>query len=398
MKIILRLMLISVMFGTFASVSYAQGEAAVPFLLLAPDSRAGGIGESGTGLADNSSAIFWNPAGIAFLSGTEVSITHSNWLPQFNLDLFYDYLTFRKYFEELSGSVTASITYMNFGEFVRTNEYSPDPMGTFRSFDAAMTLGYATKLSSDWGLGFNFRIIHSRLSDQSVGEEQGSGVATSVSFDIATMWRPEKFVLPLIDENIGGKFSIGINLSNLAPKIYYIDKAQADPIPTNFRLGFAYKIIDDEFNSLIYTLDFSKLLVNKTTTQVISPSGDTTSVSESDEWYKAIFTAWGNKPFNEELRDIVTSMGLEYWYGTPGDFLFALRTGFFYEDPSYGNRKFMTFGAGIRYDIYGFDFSYITTSVFKGGENHPLSDTLRITVLIGWGAVPESTRGLPRGI
>jgi len=398
MKIILRLMLISVMFGTFASVSYAQGEAAVPFLLLAPDSRAGGIGESGTGLADNSSAIFWNPAGIAFLSGTEVSITHSNWLPQFNLDLFYDYLTFRKYFEELSGSVTASITYMNFGEFVRTNEYSPDPMGTFRSFDAAMTLGYATKLSSDWGLGFNFRIIHSRLSDQSVGEEQGSGVATSVSFDIATMWRPEKFVLPLIDENIGGKFSIGINLSNLGPKIYYIDKAQADPIPTNFRLGFAYKIIDDEFNSLIYTLDFSKLLVNKTTTQVISPSGDTTSVSESDEWYKAIFTAWGNKPFNEELRDIVTSMGLEYWYGTPGDFLFALRTGFFYEDPSYGNRKFMTFGAGIRYDIYGFDFSYITTSVFKGGENHPLSDTLRFTVLIGWGAVPESTRGLPRGI
>ncbi len=398
MKIILRLMLISAMFGTFASVSYAQGEAAVPFLLLAPDSRAGGIGESGTGLADNSSAIFWNPAGIAFLSGTEVSITHSNWLPQFNLDLFYDYLTFREYFEELSGSVTASITYMNFGEFVRTNEYSPEPMGTFRSFDAAMTLGYATKLSSDWGFGFNFRIIHSRLSDQSVGEEQGSGVATSISFDIATMWRPEKFVLPLIDENIGGKFSVGINLSNLGPKIYYIDKAQADPIPTNFRLGFAYKIIDDEFNSLIYTLDFSKLLVNKTTTQVISPSGDTTFVSESDDWYKAIFTAWGNKPFNEELRDIVTSMGLEYWYGTPGDFLFALRTGFFYEDPSYGNRKFMTFGAGIRYDIYGFDFSYITTSVFKGGENHPLSDTLRFTVLIGWGAVPESTRGLPRGI
>ncbi len=79
-------------------------------------------------------------------------------------------------------------------------------------------------------------------------------------------------------------------------------------------------------------------------------------------------------------------------------FFLLLRSGFFYEDPSYGNRKFLTFGAGIRYDIYGFDFSYITTSVFKGGENHPLSDTLRFTVLIGWGAVPESTRGLPRGI
>lgn len=397
MKIILRLMMISMLFGYLGAVSYGQGESAVPFLLLAPDSRAGGLGESGTGLADNSSAIFWNPAGIAFQTGTEVSITHSNWLPQFNLDLFYDYLTYKQYIEELSGSITGSITYMNFGEFVRTGENDPTPIGTFRSFDAALTLGYATKVSSDWGLGLNFRIIHSRLSDQGVGEEKGQGVATSVSFDVATMWRPEKFVIPLIDEDIGKKISLGINLSNMGPKIYYIDKAQADPIPTNFRLGFAYKVISDEFNSLIYTLDFSKLLVNKTTTQVIS-AGDTSTVSQSDEWYKAIFTAWGNKPFREELRDIVTSMGLEYWYGTPGDFLFALRTGFFYEDPSYGNRKFVTFGAGIRYDIYGFDFSYITTSVFKGGENHPLSDTLRFTVLIGWGAVPESTRGLPRGI
>ena len=385
MKIVLRLMMISMLFGVFAKVSYAQGEAAVPFLLLAPDSRAGGIGESGTGLADNSAAIFWNPAGIAFLSGTEVSITHSNWLPQFNLDLFYDYLTYRQYIEDISGSITASITYMNFGEFVRTAEDSPDPIGTFRSFDAALTLGYATKLSNDWGLGFNFRIILSRLSDQSVGEEQGSGVATSVSFDIASMWRPEKFVLPLVDEDIGGKFSIGFNLSNLGPKIYYIDKAQADPIPTNFRLGFAYKVIDDEFNSLIYTLDFSKLLVSRDSTG-------------SDEFYQAIISAWGDESFSNELRDVVTSMGLEYWYGTPGDFLFALRAGFFYEDPGYGNRKFATFGAGIRYDIYGFDFSYITTSVFEGGENHPLSDTLRFTVLIGWGAVPESTRGLPRGI
>src|SRR5690606_13104183 len=184
------------------TASYGQGEAAVPFLLLAPDSRAGGIGESGAGLADNSSAIFWNPAGIAFLTGTEVSITHSNWLPQFNLDLFYDYLTYRQYIEELGGSVTASITYMNFGEFVRTGEADPTPLGTFRSFDAVLTLSYATKLSPDWEVGFNFRLIHSRLSDQPTAEEQGKGVATSVSFDIAAMWRPEKFVLPLLDEDI----------------------------------------------------------------------------------------------------------------------------------------------------------------------------------------------------
>jgi Type IX secretion system protein PorV len=394
MKIILRLMLISTMFAIVQNAAYAQGEAAVPFLELAPDSRAGGIGESGGGLADNSAAIFWNPAGIAFQTGTELSITHSNWLPQFNLDLFYDYLTYKQYIEDLKGSVTASITYMNFGEFVRTGEDSPNPLGTFRSFDAALTVGYATKLSPDWGIGFNFRIIHSRLSDQPTGEEQGKGVATSVSFDIAAMWRPGKFVIPFIDEDIGGRFSAGVNLSNLGPKISYIDRSQADPIPTQIRLGFAYQVFGDEFNSLIYTLDFSRLLIDKT--PIDSSKGIYTSTSK--EFYQAIFTSWTSKPFSEVLRSFVTSMGLEYWYGTPGDFLFALRTGFFYEDPSYGNRKFITFGAGIRYDIYGFDFSYISTDVFKGGENHPLSNTLRFSVLIGWGGVPQKTVGIPRGI
>lgn len=385
MKAIVSLSLLLIIKIILSINVYGQGEAAVPFLLLAPDSRAGGIGESGTGLADNSSAIFWNPGGIAFQSGTEFSLTHSNWLPQFKLDLFYEYATYRQYFEELGGNITASITYMNFGEFVRTGEADPTPLGTFRSFDAALTLGYAAKVHQDLGLGFNFRIIHSRLTDFSVGHEKGKGVATSVSFDIGTLWRPSTLQIPFTDFDLGNQFSVGINLSNLGPKIYYIDKAQADPIPTNFRLGFAYRAFSDQYNSLTYTLDFSKLLVSKDSLR-------------SDEFYKALFTAWFDKPYKEEIREIVTSMGLEYLYGTPGDFLFALRTGFFYEDPSYGNRKFVTFGAGIKYDIYGFDFSYITTSVFKDGENHPLSDTLRFTVLIGWGAVPESNRGLPRGI
>jgi len=369
----------------FPGRSLAQGEAAVPFLLLAPDSRFSALGESGAGLADNSSAIFWNPAGIAFLTGSDVSITHSNWLPQFNLDLFYDYLSFRMYIEDISGSVTSSLTYMNFGEFIYTDETSPDPKGTFSAFDAALTLGYATKLGSDWGVGMNFRIIHSQLSTLQVGEEQGEGVATSVSFDLAAMWRPE--VIDLFGWKTENRFSVGANLSNLGPKITYIDQAQSDPIPTNFRLGFAFHLLSDEFNSLMFTMDFSKLLVSKSETVV---NGDT--VSTSDDWYEAIFTAWGDDPGSEELRDIVSSFGMEYWYGTPGDFLFALRAGYFYEDPSYGNRQFMTFGAGLRYDIYGFDFSYISSVT----ENHPLDETLRFTILIGWGAVSQE-RGFPRG-
>jgi hypothetical protein len=397
-KTTFRLMLICLAVLSLTELNFAQITTGASFLQIAPDSRGGAIGESGAGLADNSAAIFWNPAGLAFQTGTELSVTHSNWLPQFNLDLFYDYLTYKEYFKELQGTVSASITYMNYGQFVRTGENpapggGPEVLGTFKSFDAALTVGYATKVAPDWGLGFNFRVIHSHLSDQGAGAEVGNGVATTVSFDIGGMWRPAKLVIPFTDEDIGDRFSVGLNLSNLGPKIYYIDRAQADPIPTNFRLGFAYKVFDDQYNSLNYTIDFSKLLVHEI-------PGDTAlgTPSQTDEFYKAIFTSWTSNSIAENFRSIQTSMGLEYWYGIPGDFQFALRTGFFYEDPSYGDRKFISFGAGIRYDVYGFDFSYISTDIFKGQENSPLSNTLRFSLIVAWGGVPQKTLGFPRGI
>lgn len=383
----LRMIAFSVMMitGLTFQMSNAQGEAAVPFLLLAPDSRAGGIGESGVAIADNANAVFWNPAGIAFLDGSEVSFTHSNWLPQFGLDLFYEYATYRQYFPSLNGSIFTSITYMNFGEFVRTSSQSPDPIGTFKSFDAALTVGYATKLTPSLGVGGNFRLIHSRLADKGTELEQGKGIATTVSFDVALMYRPQRLYLPLIGD-FSNRSSLGMNLSNLGPKIYYIDQAQADPIPTNLRMGIALRLLDVDYNSITYSLDFSKLLVHKR-------KGD----NPPDGLPKSLITSWTDEPFKEELRQIVTSMGLEYWYGMPGDFMFAARTGFFYEDPAYGNRKFVSLGAGVRYDMYGFDFSYITTSMFKGQENHPLNETLRFTLSIGWGSKVRSSKGFPSG-
>lgn len=392
MKKYLGLIAVLLMLVGMNRVSYAQGEAALPFLLLNPDSRSGGMGETGGGIADNANAVFWNPAGIAFLTGSEVSFTHSNWLPQFNLDdLYYEYLSYRQFIGSIDGSVTASIVFMNYGEFVRTSSDGTE-LGTFNSFDVAATVGYATKIHNDWGLGFNFRVIHSKLSDQPTENEQGEGTATTVSFDVATMWRPEELNLPLVGD-VGNKVSVGMNLSNLGPKISYIDQDQADPIPTNFRLGLAFRVYEDDYNSFTVSADFSKLLVDK-------GSGDTTNVTSDDkaEFYESVFTAWADDEFSEELKDIVSSVGLEYWYGDPEEFLFALRSGFFYEDPSYGNRKFLTFGAGIRYDMYGFDFSYITTSVFDDRDSHPLSNTLRFSIMIGWGETSRPKTGFPRGI
>src|SRR5512136_679819 len=142
----------------------AQGESAVPFLLIAPNARASGIGESGTGAVDDVSAIYWNPGELAFLEGQEVSLTHANWLPAFGLsDLFYDHLNFRMRIDDIGGTIGASITYLNLGEFIVTGEEGPQEKGRFKAYEYAVTAGYSTKAFSDLGIGVNLRFIHSAL-------------------------------------------------------------------------------------------------------------------------------------------------------------------------------------------------------------------------------------------
>jgi hypothetical protein len=362
MKIIALLVATLALAGLAAEVR-AQGESAVPFLLIAPNSRASGVGESGTGTVDDASAIYWNPAALAFMKGQEVSITHANWLPQFNLpDLFYDHLNYRMDIDAIGGTIGASVTYLSLGEFAVTNSSGPTVIDKFKSFEYAVTAGYATKASEDLGLGMNVRFIHSALSPIGTESEQGNGIASTVSVDLALMYRPTKLEIPLLGD-IGNAFSVGVNLSNLGPKVTYVDADQADPLPTNLRVGLGYKLLNDEYNNLQLGLDFSRLLVRRREDQT------------SDPFYKALLTAWGD---GSGLKKVIVSGGAEYWYGAPR--LIALRLGYFYENPNYGNRKFLTFGAGIRYDIYGFDFSYISAA-----DNHPLSDTIRFSLLIAWG-------------
>jgi hypothetical protein len=337
----------------------AQGESAVPFLLIAPNARADGMGEAGAGLADDVGAIHWNPGGLAFQSGQEISITHSNWLPGFGQsDLFYDYLNYRNYVEDWEGTVSASITYFNLGEFNQTTSLGPQIVGTFKAFELAMTAGYATKVIEEFGVGINLRFIHSSLAPFATEKEQGRGVGSTVSFDIGTLYRPP---IPGYENRVG----IGLSLSNVGPKIAYIDRAQADPIPTYLRLGLSVKVIESEFNNITLNSDFNRLMVRRYAN------------GSSDPVYRALVTAWKDNG----LRKVTVGTGIEYWYGKPK--LIALRYGYFHEasPPVNGGRKFHTFGAGIRYDMYGFDFSYLSTVE----ENHPLAETLRFTLLIGWG-------------
>jgi len=340
------------------SMVFAQGEAAVPFLVISPGARNGGMGEAGVAYAHDANAVYWNPAGLAFQYQNpetdkvgEISFMHSKWLPQFNFeDLYYDYLAARYYIEDL-GTVGGSITYLNLGKNVWTDENGAE-LGTFDSYEYAFTLSYAAKIQENLGAGVNLKLIHSQLSDVTVGSENDKGIATTFAVDLGMLWTPATPILR-------NRLNLGFNLSNMGPKITYIDREQADPLPTNLRLGLSYKLYDDEFNRIHVLYDVNRLLVRK------YKDGD------SDDWNKALFTTWGQK---DSFKRFSHSIGMEYWYGN----LIALRTGYFYEDKNYGDRKFLTFGAGLMYaDMFGFDFGYISAA-----QNHPLSDTMRFSVSV----------------
>jgi hypothetical protein len=351
---------------------FAQGESAVPFLLIGPNSRNAAIGETGTGLINDASAMHWNPAGLGFQKGTEISVTHSPWLPGLGLgDLFYDYLSGKYHIKKLNGTIGVSITYLNIGKIIRTDEFGNE-IGSYQAFDGALAVGYGTKVTRDLGVGIVTRFIYSKLAVGNVGGEKGTGTAYDLSFDISALWRPSKTKIKFINDRLG----VGINFSNIGPKVTYVDAAQADPLPSNLRLGFGYDVYKSEFNYLTVSLDFAKLIVKRRDN------------GQSDPLYKAIGTAWGGG-FSEIMKSFQTSVGAEYWYGNPK--LIALRGGYFYEDPDHGRRKYITLGAGLRYSLYGFDFSYINTIE----QNHPLANTLRFTLLINFGQ-QEKTKTPPK--
>jgi hypothetical protein len=356
---IFRLFIIALAVFTAAEArSQSTTTTAVPFQLISPDARASGMGDVGTGIADNANAIYWNPSGLAFQDGKEVYLTHSQWLPQFNSDLYYEYLTFKWNNEEqFGGTIGAQIVFLNLGQFIYTTEQSPDPLGTFHSFEYSVALSYATKLSPEWGFGGSVRYIQSSLSPIAVGQEKQTGIGRSVSFDVGAIWRPDTSYV----EELANRLAVGFDLSNVGPKVKYVDVQQADPLPTELRVGVSYKVIKDEYNDLLIAFDVAKLLVHRDTVSGIS-----------DNLPKSFVTAWdGNTG-----KSFMISSGLEYWYAQ----LLALRAGYYTEGSAVGARKYATFGAGIKYDAYNFDFSYIDTF----DENHPLANTLRFSLGVKW--------------
>jgi len=353
------------------------GGAAVVFLQIEPDSRSAGMGNTGVALGDNANAIFWNPAGLARQDGTEASLTHSNWLPEFNAGLFYEYLTAKHRVDGI-GTFGAHLTYLFLGEH-EGRDAQNNPTGEFRSYDLALGASFGTNVSRNLSVGTGARLIYSNLAPgQQVGaQETRAGV--TMGFDLAALYSMPQFSLGGTDVGV----NFGFNLANMGPKIQYSDQGQSDPIPQNLRLGYAVTFEFDEYNKLTLAQDFNKMLIH---VEADTVNGG----NEADPFYQALLTGWqpidvrSNPQDREEVEletinafeQMTIGAGLEYWYRD----LFALRAGYFYENPYNGNRKFLTFGSGIRWNIIGVDFSYI----YALEEDHPLANTMRFSLLLNF--------------
>jgi hypothetical protein len=359
--------------GLFSSASFAQvAITSVPFLQIEPDSRGAGMGNTGVAIADNASAMFWNPAGLAFQTGNQLSITHTNWLPNFNADLFYDYVAGKMYVDGI-GTIAGHITYFDLGSQEQTDS-DGNNLGTFRSYEIASGLSYGFKINENFAIGTGARFIFSKLvpAGLQVGNQTAKN-GTSVGLDLAALYRSNEFIL--LDRK--STLNAGFNLSNLGPEIQYSDNEQRDPLPTILRVGWSYSVqLDEEgYNSLTIANDFSKIMARRDTTTLESMGPLEALIKSWDTHYyePVLGEGYVGVPLSEQ---IMMGVGAEYWY----DKKFALRSGYFYESPSNGDRQFLTFGAGLRYNIFGVDFSYIYTLK----EDHPLANTIRFTVLINF--------------
>jgi hypothetical protein len=349
-KFLIFMVMIIMGLGLFSNL-FAVSESAVLFLLISPGARASGMGESFVALADDATASYWNPAGLAFLEGKELVLMHCKWLPGLVDDMYYEFATYAHHIKSIGGTIGANVTYLNMGEQVWTGE-AGEERGRFFSYDFAISLSYGTKINPNLGIGVTMKYIQSMLAPSwvQVGEQKDSGSGNAFAVDLGILWK-----IPFVRG-----LNFGVNLSNMGPKITYADAAQADPLPTNLKLGFAYRVLDTEYNRIILTAETNKLLVVK--------DGD-----KVDPFYKAIFTAWGDGSISDQLKRLISSVGVEYVYNN----MIFLRAGYYYDES--GKVKFPSFGAGLQYHKYRFDFAYVAAE-----QGHPLSDTMRFSLSLGF--------------
>jgi hypothetical protein len=366
-------LLISIIFlFTLAPGLYAQElnaiQTVVPFLTIAPDSRAGAMGDVGVATSPDTYSQHWNPAKFAFIEGKAgVGISYSPWLRNLVPDINIAYLT-GYYRIDQKQVASASLLYSSLGDVPFTDEFG-NLERNFKPNELAFDLGYSRIFGEYFSGGIAFRFIYSNLTGGTYSGGDATKAGTSFAADIAGYYHNEDLSLFGKDAELG----FGVNFSNIGSKMSYSDDQKSDFIPMNLKLGTAGTLNLDNYNKITLAIDFNKLLVPtppvyNNDMEIIDGKDPNVSVPV------AIFQSFYDAPggFSEEIREITSSIGVEYWYNEQ----FAIRAGYFHENESKGNRKYFTAGAGFKLKGFEIDFSYLMPTV----ANHPLARTLRFSL------------------
>jgi hypothetical protein len=367
------ILLFAVLFLSTMSIAWGQSttgslvvSSAVPFLSIAPDSRGGAMGDAGVATSPDVNSQYWNPAKYVFNeSKSGVALSYTPWLRNLVPDMNLAYLAGYHQLDEQQ-AIGASLRYFDLGSMELFNE-SGGGEGSSNPNEFALDMGYSRKLSDNWSGAVSLRFILSDIYNGIVSADLNAG--TSYAADVAFYYN-KKFYSNRKYSTISG----GINISNIGAKISYDGGAFKDFIPTNLRIGGNYTTEIDKYNKIGLSLDLNKLLVP-------TPELDSTGNYKYSQLgnqdinpIEGIFVSFADAPggFAEELSEITVSLGAEYWYSNQ----FAVRAGYFYEPEAKGDRKFLTFGAGLKMNVFSLDFSYIYTLK----RSSPLENTLRFTL------------------
>jgi hypothetical protein len=356
---------------------------AVPFLLIAPDARAGAMGDAGVATSADANSIHWNAAKLAFVDkDMGVSLSYTPWLRALVPDIYLGYLAGYKKLKN-DQTLGLSLIYFSLGNITFTNT-NGEVTGDFNPNEFAVSVAYARKLGDAFSGGLALRYIYSNLTGGvPLSDGNFTHAGNSVAADISMFYNKEVDFM----NSKNSAFTAGLNISNIGSKISYTETGNKDFLPMNFRLGAGIKTDLDDYNTLGFTADINKLLVptppvyQKDSSGAIAKDandnpiilyGEDPNISVAS----SIFSSWGDAPagFEEEIKEFTYSLGLEYWY----DKQFAIRAGYFHEAATKGNRKYFTVGAGVKYNVFGIDFAYLIPTEQK----HPLENTLRFTLLV----------------
>jgi len=337
---------------------------AVPFLRISPDARSGGMGDVGIATSADANSAFFNVAKTPFgKNKTSIAVSYTPWLSDLKLnDVYLASLSGYHQIDDMQ-AITASVRYFSLGN-IQFTDFTGNPLQSFRPREFSIDAGYSRKLSSKIGLGIALRYISSDLAGGTVNGvtyKKGSSVAGDIHF----FYKGTK--------ESGNGFDWGATLSNLGSKISYTnDATQKDFIPANLGIGAAYNKKFDEDNKLTFALDLNKLLV-----PTPPAVGDSAGLVEYRD--KGVVGSWFSSfgdAGKDEFKEITFSLGAEYWYKDQ----FAFRAGYFYENEIKGDRKYFTLGAGLKYNMFGLNFSYLLPTG-SGVNRNPLSNTLRFSLL-----------------